>query len=370
VKQQNFRTLIAQLKRHPFICAFVGPLIGYDLSVPPQDPPAPPAPTPESGAQSGPGELTRRLVAAYHETFEAAEGLPAVVWVRWGEKDLLRFLRVPYMRWFLRYFLARHVHKGLSTLDRRLHAIAALSGDPDANKADQEAVQRYLRSLPPPPYKRLAVAILFAALLVALPLRSVGDASHVLVLVGALMKLDIASAAKAFTAEEFWRTVRAMLVLLLALSVVTSLLNSTFVLKRMLFNLYPAAKERLRSTAARDQAFRVEGLYALEDRVFGGFGLRRPKEIPFDLLFRAYVVVPLLLLSVVFGFLAIFGALLAGGPVQALITEAGGTIEVDREGIWIVALLAIIFFFAFVARLIRLLVAWRRRNRPVSNRPS
>jgi hypothetical protein len=216
----------------------------------------------------------------------------------------------------------------------------------------------------------LAVAILFAALLVALPLRSVGDASHVLVLVGALMKLDIASAAKAFTAEEFWRTVRAMLVLLLALSVVTSLLNSTFVLKRMLFNLYPAAKERLRSTAARDQAFRVEGLYALEDRVFGGFGLRRPKEIPFDLLFRAYVVVPLLLLSVVFGFLAIFGALLAGGPVQALITEAGGTIEVDREGIWIVALLAIIFFFAFVARLIRLLVAWRRRNRPVSNRPS
>jgi hypothetical protein len=323
---------------------------------------APPIPMPETESQHcGSEDHTRRLLSAYKQTFEVAEDLPAVVWVRWSGKGLRRCLKVPYLRWFLRYFLAHHVYKSLSALNREFHAIAALNSDHDVNQWDREAVKLYLQSLPPPPYKRLAFAIFFVALLMALPLRSFGDVTHVLDLVGAIMKVDIGGVAKAFTEQEFWETVRSMLVFLLSFTVLASLLTSTFALKRMLFNLYPTAKERLGSTTARDQAFSIEGLYELEDRVFGEVGLRRPKEAPFDLLFRAFVLVLMLLFSVILGSLTLFAALAAATP-HDLIVEAGGTVTVSWDGVWIVAFLAILFFIAFVVGLKRLRSAWRRRT--------
>src|SRR5215218_10108365 len=230
---------------------------------------SPPLPTPESAAQGEFGEpRTKSLLAAYQQTFEVVEDLPAVVWVPWRAKGLRRFVKLPYLRWFIRYFLTHHVYRNLTLLNRRLNVIAAMNSNHDVYKWDREAVTLYLQGLPPPPYKRLAFAIFFAALLMALPLRSFGDVTHVLDLVGAIMKVDIGGVAKAFTEQELWETVRSMLVFLLSFTVLASLLTSTFALKRMLFNLYPAAKERLGSTTARDQAFSVEGLYELEDRVF------------------------------------------------------------------------------------------------------
>ena len=224
-----------------------------DHSVLSWDSAAPSTATLETESQRrGAEEHTKRLLLAYKQTFEVAEDLPAVVWVRWGGKGLGRFLKVPYLRWFLGYFLAHHVYKGLSALNRKFHAIAAVNSDHDVNQWDREAVKLYLQSLPPPPYKRLAFAIFFVALLMALPLRSFGDVTHVLDLVGAIMKVDIGSVAKAFTEQEFWETVRSMLVFVLSFTVLASLLSSTFALKRMLFNRYPAAKERLGSTTARD----------------------------------------------------------------------------------------------------------------------
>jgi hypothetical protein len=53
----------------------------------------------------------------------------------------------------------------LSILNRRLHAIAAFTHDPDIHKANREAVKLFLQWLPPPPYKSLAFAVAFAALL-------------------------------------------------------------------------------------------------------------------------------------------------------------------------------------------------------------
>ena len=70
--------------------------------------------TSESGAPSESEERTKELLAAYQGTLDMAEDLPAVVWVRWGDKGLGRFLKVPYFRWFLRYFLTHHISKSLS----------------------------------------------------------------------------------------------------------------------------------------------------------------------------------------------------------------------------------------------------------------
>jgi hypothetical protein len=51
---------------------------------------SPPVPTPESGAQGDGSEeqRTKRLLAAYQQTFEVVEDLPAVVWVPWRGKGL------------------------------------------------------------------------------------------------------------------------------------------------------------------------------------------------------------------------------------------------------------------------------------------
>ena len=333
-----------------------------------QDHTTPAAATPESGAPSESEERTKELLGAYQGTLDVAEGLPAIVWVRWGDKGLGRFLKVPYLRWFLRHFLSHHINKSLGALDRRLHAIAALADDPDANKADREAVKLYLQSLPPPPYYQLVFAVLLAAVLVAIPLRSFGNVLDVLPLVGAMMRFDVNYVAKAFAGSELDNMVRATIVLLLGLSVVGSLLNSPFVLKRLLFNLHPPSRERIASTAARDHAYSVQGLYALEERVFGEVGLRRPKEGRWDLLFLAFVLVLLLLLSVFLGVLALF-AVMAWDLTLEYDTDAPADVDVYLPEVhWIFyALPTIVFSVAFVVLLRRLIVAWRRRNRPAGS---
>jgi hypothetical protein len=332
-----------------------------------QDHTTPAAATPESGAQRESEERTKKLLAAYQGTLDVAEDLPAVVWVRWGEKGLGRFLKVPYFRWFLGYFLTHHINKSLSALNRELHAIAALADDPDINKADRETVKLFLQSLPPPPYKKLAFAVVIGAVLVALPLRGFGNVLDVLPLVGAMMRVDVTYVARAFEGSDFGDTVRATIVLLVALSVVASLLTSPFGLKRLLFNLYPLTKERIASTAAREHAFSVEGLYILEEQVFREVGLRRPKEGQWDLLFQTYVLVLLLLLSLCLGLLALFLAM-SWDLTLEVNTDAPANVNWSLPEVhWIFyALPAIIFLIAFVVLLKRLIIAWRGRNRPAS----
>jgi hypothetical protein len=331
---------------------------------------SPPLQTPEVGAQGGGSEEqgTKRLLAAYQQTFEVVEDLPAVVWVRWRGKGLRRFVKLPYLRWFIRYFLLHHIYRNLTLLNRRLNVIAAMNSEHDLYKWDREAVTLYLQGIPPPPYKRLAFAIFFAALLVALPLRSWGDVTVVLDLVGAIMKIDIGGVAKAFTAKELGETVRAMLVLLLTSSILAFFLTSPFVLKRMLFNLYPANRERLVHTAAREQSFSVKGVYAIEDEVFSGLGLRRPKETPFDLILRVFVLVILLLLSVLLGLVAIGTAVAAASTKEVTlelfsILYINLVVDTPLDAI-VFALPAIILFIAFVAYSRLLLKAWRRRYSP------
>ena len=277
-------------------------------------------------------------------------------------------LKVPYLRWFLRHFLSHHINRSLNALDRKLHAVAALADDPDANKADREAVKLYQQSLPPPPYYQLVFAAVIAAVVVALPLHRYGNVLDVLPLVGALLRFDVNYVAKAFVGSELDNMVRATVVLLLGLSVVGSLLNSPFVLKRLLFNLHPASRERVASTAARDHASSVRGLYALEERVFREVGLRRPKEGRWDLLFLAFVLVLLLPLSAFLGVLALFVAMAWDITVELDMGAPTDTHVYLPEVHWtFYALPAIVLFVAFVVLLKRLIVAWRWRNRPAAS---
>jgi hypothetical protein len=325
------------------------------------------AQTPKSGAQRESEQSTKKLLAAYQGMLDVVEELPAIVWLRWGEKGLGRFLKIPYLGWFLGYFLTHHIRKSLSTLSRRFHAIDALAEDPDSNKANREAVDLYLKSLPPMPYRNLAFAVVIAALLVALPLQSFGNVFQVLDIVGALIRVDTSQLARAFQYKELWSTLRATIVFLFGFAVVAALLTSPFALKRMLFNLYPATKERIDSTAAREHTFSVEGLYALEDRVFGKVGLRRPKEGRGDLVVQICVLMLLLLLSLFLGFLALVIAMSWEINIEVT-SDAPANVNMTLPEVhWIFyALPALIFLIAFVFLLKRLIIAWGRRNRPAS----
>ena len=323
--------------------------------------------TPESRAQRESEESLKELLAAYQGTLDVVEELPAIVWLRWGEKGLGRFLKIPYLRWFLGYFLTHHIRKSLSTLSRRFHAIDALAEYPDSNKANREAVDLYLKSLPPMPYRNLAFAVVIGALLVALPLQSFGNVFQVLDIVGALIRFDTSLLARAFATKELWSTVRAMVVFLLGFIVVAALLTSPFALKRMLFNLHPATKGRIGSTAAREHTYSVEGLYSLEDRVFGGVDLLRPKEGRGDLVVQICVLMLLLLLSLFLGFLALVIAMSWDINIEVT-SDAPANVNVTLPEVhWIFfALPALISLVPLVVHLRRLIVAWGRRNRPAS----
>jgi hypothetical protein len=251
----------------------------------------------EEEAREESEERIRELLKAYQQTLDTVQDLPAVVWVPWGGKGVGHYLKVPYLRWFLRYFVEYHIRRSLDSLNRELLATAAISSDPDANSSKREAVKLYLESLPAPPFRVLIFAAVLAALVIALPLQAFGNAFYVLDLVGAMLRFDVAYVGRAFAGKDLGPTVRSLTVLLIGLIGVAALLTSPFGLKRMLFNLYPWTKERLDSTAARSHGYRVEGLYALEESIFSEFGIRSPKEGRWDLVFQTF----LLSLLLVFG---------------------------------------------------------------------
>jgi hypothetical protein len=240
-------------------------------------------------------ERIRVLLKAYQQTLDTVHDLPAVVWVPWAHKGVGRYFKVPYLRWFLKYFVEYHIGRSLDSLDRRFHAITALSSDPDSNKANRETVEHYLESLPSPPFRILIFSAVLAALVIALPLQAFGNAFYVLDLVGAMLRFDVAYVGNALAGMHLDAAVRSLIVLLIGLIGVGALLTSPFGLKRILFNLYPWTKERLDSTAARSHGYRVEGLYALEEGIFSEFGIRSSKEGRWDLVFQTFLLSLLLL---------------------------------------------------------------------------
>jgi hypothetical protein len=309
-------------------------------------------------------ERIRGLLKAYQQTLETVDGLPAVVWVPWDRKGVGRYLKVPYLRWFLKYFVEYHIARSLDTLNRRLYALAALCTNPDANWSKREAVKLYLQSLPKPPYTILIFAAVLAALVIALPLQGFGNVFYVLDLVGAMMRFNVSYVGRALEGNELGPTVRSLIVLLIGLTVVGALLTSPFGLKRILFNLHPWTKEGFESTAARSHALRVEGLYALEESIFEEAGIRRPNEGRWDLVFQTFLL----------SLLLVFGLCMAGLTLVIFMSwninlnvDAGGSANVHFRlpaVSWVYyAVFTGLVFAGFILLLRRLLTAWKKRSR-------
>jgi hypothetical protein len=321
--------------------------------------------TPDQEATGESEERIRGLLKAYQETLDTVEDLPVVVWVPWDRKGVGRYLKVPYLRLFLRYFVEYHIGRSLDTLNRRFLATAALSGDPESSTSKREAVKLYLQSLPSPPYRILIFAAVLAALVIALPLQAFGNAFYVLDLVGALLRFDVSYLSKAVEGDKVGPTVRSLIVLLIGLIGVGALLTSPFGLKRILFNLYPWTKERLDSTAARSHGYRVEGIYALEEGIFSEVGIRRPKEGRWDLVFQSFLLSLLLVFGLCMAFLTL--VIYMSWNIHLNVDIEGSrmtthfTLPVVSWAYY--ALFTAVVFALFVLLLRRLITAWKKRSR-------
>jgi hypothetical protein len=323
-----------------------------------------PEKTPEQEAAQESQKRLEELLGAYQETLDAVDDLPAVVWVPWDRKRPGSYFKVPYMRWFLRYFVTYHINKSLNALNRRYHATAALAEDPDSNRKSRETVKLYLQSLPSPPYRVLIFTAVLSALVIALPLQSFGNVFYVLDVVGALLRFDVGYVGRALDDNQVGPTIRSVIVLLFGLTVVGAVLTSPFGLKRILFNLHPWANERFGSTAARGHGYRVEGLYALEERVFEDAGIRRPQEGRWDLVFQTFLLLLLLVLGLCVAFVTLV-VLMAWNIRLNLETGAPADVHFFLPQVsWIYfALITVVIFAAFTQLLRRLVAAWKNRSR-------
>ena len=321
-------------------------------------------PEQEEEAREESEEPTRDLLKAYREMLKTVADLPVVVWVPWGRKGVGRYLKVPYLRLFLEYFVTYHIGRSLNALNRELLATAAISSDPDSNSSKREAVSLFLQSLPSPPFRVLIFSVVLAALVIALPLQAFGNSFYVLDLVGAMLRFDVAYVGRAFAGKDLGPTVRSLSVLLIGLIGVGALLTSPFGLKRILFNLYPWTKERLDTTAARSHGYRVEGLYALEESIFSEVGTRPPKEGRWDLVFQTFLLSLLLVFGLCMAALTL--VIYMAWNIQLNVDIGGSRLETHvtlPQVSWgYYAVFTGLVFALIVLLLRRLLTAWKKRS--------
>ena len=295
------------------------------------------------------------LLAGYRAALQVADQLPPLLTVRAGDGRITRRVRVPRLRMFLRYFLNHHVCRRLAHLKRAFHADAAVGRE---RMGELAAIEHFEQAIAPVPLRRLVVAftvsVIFSAVLVANLARALAPeplseastalrgsvASVVEVdtngLIDAAGKFDVASGAAA------------VIVLSLALYVISALPITSFRLKRMLLNLSPTDARTLASTAALSHVSRADGIYRHERAAFKALGVPPPREIPFDLIAQA----TLMLLPLLLG-------------VSLLVANLGTLAESFRMDLltasFTVAALAWLCLVVPVGRLAHVAGIWRRR---------
>ena len=154
--------------------------------------------------------------------------------------------------------------------------------------------------------------------------------------------------------------------LLIGLIVVAGLLTSPFGLKRALFNLYPWTDGGLRPHGGPKSRAPVEGIYALEAKVFDHVGAKQPPEGRWDLGFQTALLVCLVFVELL---LILMTAALAFRLPIFIDIDIGGDGPVYEFSLpnlpwWSYGLVTGLVFVACVLLIWRLVGAWRVRRRP------
>jgi uncharacterized RDD family membrane protein YckC len=252
-----------------------------------------------------PPDALKDLLLNYRATLEVAEDLPPVLTVRAGDGRLTRRVRVPRLRMFLRYFLNQHICRRLAHLKRAFHADAALGRD---RAGELAAIEHFEQAIVPVPVRKIvvwfAVSVIFAAVAIANIAREIApgpltEASKALrSSVSSVFSVDSNGLIDALGNFDAASGAAAVIVMTLSLYVISALPITSFRLKRMLFNLSPTDAQKLASAAALDHVTRAGGVYQDEREAFDELEVRAPREIPFDLIAQALLMLLPLLLGV------------------------------------------------------------------------
>jgi uncharacterized RDD family membrane protein YckC len=245
------------------------------------------------------------LLAGYRATLQVADDLPPLLTVRAGDGTITRRVRVPRLRMFLRYFLNQHICRRLAHLKRAFHADAALGRDRSGELA---AIDHFEQAVVPVPVRRIviwfAVSVIFAAVALANLARALADeplreASAALRgSISSVVSVDTNGLIEAAGKFDLASGAAAVIVITLSLYVISALPITSFRLKRMLLNLSPTDAQTLASTAALDHVTRADGVYRDEREAFEELEVPAPREIPFDLIAQATLMLPPLVLGV------------------------------------------------------------------------
>ena len=108
------------------------------------------------------------LLQSFRSALQVADKLPPVLTVRAGDGQFTRHIQVPRLRMFLRYFLNQHICRRLAHLKRAFHADAALGID---RMGELAAIDHFEQAVPAVPVRRIfvwfAVSVLFSAIAIA-----------------------------------------------------------------------------------------------------------------------------------------------------------------------------------------------------------
>jgi hypothetical protein len=349
------------------------------------------------------------LLGAYQEALAVTDEMPLFVPVRTTQRHRRLLRRLPRPRWLLRTILLHHVVSVLDALERRYHLRAALHTTDVYDDADRKVVDHFRRSLPTLHGGRLVALLLISVLVVGqLTLASVsmvmdedeveasleadgneraappagapeeaessraddsesdsglhervGDTleklSGLITFALSAAMLDLGSSGRLLESLlDAGPVAFATLVgfLGLIMYVVLRPFVPAFRLKRLVFNLHPAVRDYLQSTDAPWHVTRSLGTYHMEAATFQALGQRSPPmERPFDLGVLAMPAAVLTAVSAVVG--------LEGGR-RAAAQFVG--VQAYAWGIGTALGLTVLLAAPFVARLLWLFDAWRRRR--------
>jgi len=301
------------------------------------------------------------LLQGFRSALQVADKLPAVLTVRAGDGRFTRQIKVPRLRLFLRYFLNQHICRRLAHLKRAFHADAAVGID---RMGELSAIDHFEQAVPAVPVRRLlvwfAVSVIFSAIAIANVAKALAEeplteaSSALRGSIASVISVDTNGLIDAAGKFDPASGAAAVIVMSLALYLISALPISSFRLKRMLLNLSPTDAQKLADTAAIPHVSHARGIYRDERAAFYSLGVPPPREIPFDLIAQAtLMLLPLLL-----------GVSLAIANLESLATGA------QADPSWTFILLVAIAWVCLVgplARLAHLLGIWRLRVRDAAD---
>jgi hypothetical protein len=315
----------------------------------------------QASAAQSPVTTVRLLLAAYADTLDVIDGLPAIPMVATGWHWRTRLsapIRLPRGRWMLRSLMLWHIERVLAAAERVFHRRSAL-GIAGVGEADAlSTVTEFRASLPSRSrvlrFGALGIAALVLARVIATLLPHIGAHGRLGTATAPERLYDNTLGALQLTASSVGSEVdtlvnappgalaAAALLLSACLYLVLRPVVSAFRLKRLLLNLYPHADSMRSSTPATWSVSRSTGVYRLEREIFAAFGARIPGEPPLDLL--TSLLVPIIWIA-----LSIENASIPyPEPLWLLLID---------DAIWLIVLSA-----PAAIRLAWLAAAWRARN--------